>query len=168
MEQCEGFKQVVAKIKELETQLARCKDATQLCENSTREAENEIEEHFAMLANALALRKAELLGQVQQKASAQKQLVVETHKQLETSIKSCVHILEAASLMYTVNVASAESVWKSIATVKFPSVIEKLIKISFDNSLLKFIKAHSTVDYHSTYQGLLVNNLQYFIVNFVR
>lgn len=64
MAQSEGFKEVQTLVNALEKRLSVCKNINQICEQSAREAGQEIEEHFAKCFNALAARKAELLKQV--------------------------------------------------------------------------------------------------------
>ena len=67
MEQSEGFKTAVSKIKLLENQLLFCDKTMKECEQSGIKAEQEIEEHFAKCLNFLATRKETLLKEVAQK-----------------------------------------------------------------------------------------------------
>jgi hypothetical protein len=67
MEQSEGFRGVDSKIKSLEHQLSLCDKTIKDFEQSGKDAEKEIEEHFAMCMNSLAARKAVLLKEVSQK-----------------------------------------------------------------------------------------------------
>jgi hypothetical protein len=71
MEQSEGFKGVDSKIKSLEQQLSLCDKAIKDFEQSGKDAEKEIEEHFAKCMNSLAERKAVLLKDVAQKIVTQ-------------------------------------------------------------------------------------------------
>ena len=71
MEQSEAYKQVEAKIKDLEKQLSLCINSSTECEKSAVEAEREIEAHFAAIINSLAARKAILLKEIAQKVKDQ-------------------------------------------------------------------------------------------------
>lgn len=71
MEQSEEFKDVQAKLKALEDQLALCDQAKQECEQSGKDAVKDIEDQFAKYLNALAARKAVLLREVEQKVTNQ-------------------------------------------------------------------------------------------------
>jgi hypothetical protein len=71
MEQSEGFKGVDSKIKSLEEQLSLCDKTIKDFEQSGKEAEKEIEDHFARCMNSLAARKAVLLKEVAHKLTNQ-------------------------------------------------------------------------------------------------
>jgi hypothetical protein len=66
MEQSEGFKSVDSKLKSLEQQLSLCDKTIKDFEQSGKDAEQEIEEHFARCMNSLAARKAVLLKDVKE------------------------------------------------------------------------------------------------------
>jgi hypothetical protein len=74
MEHSEGFKSVASKIKSLEQQLSLCAKTIKDFEQSGKDAEKEIEEHFARCMNSLAARKAVLLGEVAQKLANQRMI----------------------------------------------------------------------------------------------
>jgi hypothetical protein len=74
MEQSEGFKSVDSKIKSLEKELSLCDETMKDFEKSGKEAEKEIEEHFARCMNALAARKEVLLREVAQKVTNQRMI----------------------------------------------------------------------------------------------
>jgi hypothetical protein len=57
MEQSEGFKSVALQIKSLEQELSLCDEAIKDVEQSGKDVEKEIEEHFARCMNSLAARK---------------------------------------------------------------------------------------------------------------
>ena len=71
MEQSEEFKGLEALIKTLEQRLSTCRNFNSVCEESAKEAEREIEEHFAKCFNALASRKAALLREIAEKVNNQ-------------------------------------------------------------------------------------------------
>lgn len=72
MEQNEEYKRVEGMIRDIEQQLALCNNTSQTCEVSGRDAEREIEEHFARVMNNLAARKQVLLREVEQKVANQR------------------------------------------------------------------------------------------------
>ena len=71
MEQSEGYKKLEAKLQAFEQQLPLCDKANKVCERSGKDAEKDIEEHFAKCMNALAERKAALLREVARKVANQ-------------------------------------------------------------------------------------------------
>jgi hypothetical protein len=74
MEHSEGFKSVESKIKSLEQQLSLCSKTIKDFEQSGKDAEKEIEEHFARCMNSLAARKVVLLEEVAQKIANQRMI----------------------------------------------------------------------------------------------
>lgn len=130
MEQSEGYKSLQAKISVLEQQLSLCANANKECEESSKEVEKEIEEHFAKCMNALAERKASLLRGVAQKVKAQsmlslslftstyvlilcaEQIIEDSKAKLESSIDACKQAVKFASVVYAVDKNSAWGVLK--------------------------------------------------------
>ena len=64
-------KNVATTIKLLEEKLSICANISEVCKQASKAAEEEIEEHFDNMMNALSARKAELLGEVKQKVDIQ-------------------------------------------------------------------------------------------------
>jgi hypothetical protein len=69
MEQTEAFKQVETTIATITNKLLLCTNIDKVCEESVKDTEKEIEEHFARCINALAARKACLLREIAQKVA---------------------------------------------------------------------------------------------------
>jgi hypothetical protein len=74
MQQSEVFKSGEAIIQALEKQLTACENISKVCEQSAREATQQIEEHFARCMNTLAARKEVLLREVAQNVADQSKL----------------------------------------------------------------------------------------------
>jgi hypothetical protein len=74
MQQSEAFKSGEATIQALEKQLTACGNISKACEESAKEATQQIEEHFARCMNALAARKEVLLREVAQNVVDQSKL----------------------------------------------------------------------------------------------
>jgi septal ring factor EnvC (AmiA/AmiB activator) len=74
MEQSEGFKSVDSQIKSLEQELSLCNEAIKDVEQSGKDVEKEIEEHFARCMNSLAARKEVLLREVSQNITNQRMI----------------------------------------------------------------------------------------------
>ena len=113
---------------------------------SGKEAEKDIEEHFAKCINALAERKAVLLGEAALKVTNQSMIhssytllsgslypfnhslssisshlhivkvIEDTRVKLEVSIKACRKTLKAGSVTYAVSPSTAEIIWKVISS----------------------------------------------------
>jgi hypothetical protein len=148
MEQSEGFKSVYSKIKSLEQQLSLCDKTIKDFEQSGKDAEQDIEEHFAMCMNSLAARKAVLLKEVSHKITNQsilyilffslcnhplysqfttEKIIEDSQAKLEASIELCKQTLKTGSMSYAISPSIIDAMWKVVHLLFFLAVLSIIV-----------------------------------------
>jgi hypothetical protein len=155
MEQIEGFKSIGFKIKALEQQLALCGKTINELAQSEKDAEKEIEGHFARCMSALADRKATLLQDLALKIANQSMfyslsslssiswfilgIVIENSRaKVATSLEVCKQTLQLGVKSYEISPSAADAVWKvlfllflsyNLAFIKFSPIPQFLLRV---------------------------------------
>lgn len=137
MQQNEVFKRITSKIKGFEEQLSLCHTSMRECEQSGKEAEKMIADHFDKVMNELASHKASLLNEVAHNIATYSMnplssflsflfllnsswlyvdcctgaLIQDSQVKIENSIATCQPILKAGETCYPFGQSAAENIW---------------------------------------------------------
>jgi len=145
MERSEGFKRSETTIKALEGQLAACGRVLKECELAEVKAQQKIEEHFDKCMNALAARKDALLRIVEERVSTYKKNVEVAQAKAKILIEAAVQTQKAATLVYGVDINSAELLWKGLSALSIGTIEYFPIQVILPNTLFAAIQIHGEV-----------------------
>eukprot|EP00026_Physarum_polycephalum_P007675 Phypoly_transcript_07740.p1 GENE.Phypoly_transcript_07740~~Phypoly_transcript_07740.p1 ORF type:complete len:465 (+),score=73.41 Phypoly_transcript_07740:120-1514(+) len=145
MEHSEEWKRVIAITKDIEEEVEKCKESIKKQAEYEKQAQKDIEDHFARCMRALNNRKAYLLEDLALKVRSKKKSLEHLQTQLNQSLEGCKKILKEGSAFYSNDKEKAATVWSGANDLPVPQVAPEKISAVLPGTFLQTIQYHGKV-----------------------